>query len=385
MNYATAIRAAWLFPSLRKGNYWQPIFRDFSQRFETIVYAGLWSGFTPGLENAFTVEVVGNTQFGQDYSARVANASLKIVLPLLKFRPQIIFTSGFSIWTLLALSLKPVAGWRVAILYDGSSPSIDFRNSWARLLLRRSLARMADGFCANSGAAKDYLIDVLHAPPAKVFGSTYLVPDVTALVPTHQVAAPVVTGDGGAKIVTFLFVGELIPRKGMRQLLQACALLNRSSPHNYRLLAIGDGEERAELAQLATAEDLDDVVTWLGWLPYEQLGTYFKSADALIFPTLEDVWGMVVLEAMAFGQPVLCSKWAGAAELLVPGENGELFDPHHPAELAALMARAIQQPQMLATMGANARRMTAQYTPTAAVDNFQIVVDRVLGSPPALA
>jgi glycosyltransferase involved in cell wall biosynthesis len=265
----------------------------------------------------------------------------------------------------------------VVILYDGSSPSIDFRNSWARLLLRRLLARMADGFCANSGAAKDYLIDILHAPPAKVFGNPYLVPDVTALVPTHQVAAPVADD---SQIVTFLFVGELIPRKGMRQLLQACALLNRSSHHHYRVLAIGDGPERAELAQLATTENLDDIVTWIGWLPYEQLGAYFQSADALIFPTLEDVWGMVVLEAMAFGQPVLCSKWAGAAELIVAGENGELFDPHHPAELAALMERAIQQPQSIETMGANARRMTAQYTPTAAVDNFHTVVDRVLGS-----
>ena len=379
MNYATDVRAAWLFPSLRKGNYWQPIFRDFSQRFETIVYAGLWPGFSPGLEDTFAVEVVGNTQIGQDYSARVANASIKIIFPLLKFRPQIIFTSGFSIWTIVALSLKPVAGWRVAILYDGSSPSIDFRNSWARLLLRRFLARIADGFCANSGAAKDYLIDVLHAPPAKVFGNTYLVPDVTALVPAHQVAAPVaapVTTE--SKIVTFLFVGELIPRKGMRQLLQACALLNRSADCQYRLLVIGDGEERAELAQIATAEHLDEFVTWIGWLPYEQLGAYFQSADALIFPTLEDVWGMVVLEAMAFGQPVLCSRWAGAAEVIVAGENGELFDPHHPAELAALMARAIQQPELLETMGANARRMTAQYTPTAAVDNFQMVVDRVL-------
>jgi glycosyltransferase involved in cell wall biosynthesis len=377
VNYAKDIRAAWLFPSLNKGNYWHPIFRDFSQRFETIVYAGLWPGFSPGLEDTFAVEVVGKTQFGQDYSARITNASPKIIFPLLKFRPQIIFASGFSIWTILALLLKPVAGWRVAILYDGSSPSIDFRNSWARLLLRRFLVRIADGFCANSGAAKDYLIDVLHAPPAQVFGNTYLVPDVTALVPTHQVAAPV-TKD--AQIVTFLFVGELIPRKGMRQLLQTCALLNRSSPHQYRLLVVGDGQERAELAQIATAENLDDFVTWLGWLPYERLGAYFQLADALIFPTLEDVWGMVVLEAMAFGQPVLCSRWAGAAELIVPGENGELFDPHHPAELAALMARVLQQPQLLETMGANARRMTAQYTPTAAVDNFQAVVDRLLGA-----
>ncbi len=383
MNHATSVRAAWLFPSLRKGNYWQPIFRDFSQRFETIVYAGWWSGFSPGLEDTFAVKVVGQTQFGQDYSARIANASPKIIIPLWQFRPQIIFTSGFSIWTLLALLLKPWAGWRVAILYDGSSPSIDFRNSWLRLLLRRSLAQVADGFCANSGAAKDYLLEVLKAPPAKVFGNTYLVPDITALLQIDREAMPVglVPVVKDPQITTFLFVGELIPRKGMRQLLAACAILNRSSPsQNYRLLVVGDGEERAELAQLAQSEDLDDFVTWIGWVPYEQLGAYFKLADVLIFPTLEDVWGMVVLEAMAFGLPVLCSKWAGAAELIVAGENGELFDPHQPAELVALMARSIQQPLLLATMGANARRMTAHHTPAAAVDNFQTVVCQVLGS-----
>ena len=382
MNYPTGVRAAWLFPSLRKGNYWHPIFRDFSQRFETIVYAGLWPGFSPGLEDTFEVEVVGQTQFGQDYSARIANASPKIIIPLLKFRPQIIFTSGFSIWTILALALKPLTGWRVAILYDGSSPSIDFRNSWARLLLRRSLARMADGFCANSGAAKDYLIEVLNAPPARVFGNTYLVPDLTALLPSNGDIAPVaslpVAND--PQITTFLFVGELIPRKGMRQLLQACARLNRSSNHHYRLLAIGDGEERVELAQLATAEHLDDIVTWVGWVPYEQLGAYFQLADALIFPTLEDVWGMVVLEAMAFGLPVLCSQWAGAAELIVAGENGELFDPHQPLELAALMERVLQQPLLLETMGATAHRMTAHHTPAAAVDNFETVIHQILGS-----
>jgi glycosyltransferase involved in cell wall biosynthesis len=94
---------------------------------------------------------------------------------------------------------------------------------------------------------------------------------------------------------------------------------------------------------------------------------------------LEDVWGMVVLEAMAFGQPVLCSLWAGAAELIVSGENGELFDPHQPAELAALIGRLLQQPTLLKTMGNNARLMTAPYTPKTAVDNFEMVVDRVLG------
>ncbi len=381
MNDTADIRVAWLFPSLRKGNYWHPILRDFSQRFETIVYTGLWSGFSPGLEDTFTVEVVGKTDFS-DYSGRFIYASPMIVNSLLKFRPQLVFASGFSIWTILALVSKPLTGARVAILYDGSSPSIDFRNSWGRLLLRRAIARMADGFCANSHAAADYLTTVLQAPAHRVARFTYLVPDVTAMLQTDR--EPERRSPVSTEVVTFLFVGELIPRKGLRQLLQACALLQHRQITNYRLLVIGDGEERAELEKLAVAERLTDVVTWLGWIPYGKLGDYFASADALIFPTLEDVWGMVLLEAMAFGRPVLCSKWAGSAESIVPGKNGEIFDPHQPEELAALMSRYIQQPSLLVPMGIAAQRSIAPATPAAAVDRFATVVERVVSNKPSV-
>ncbi len=378
MNEASDIRVAWLFPSLRKGNYWHPIFRDFSQHFHTIVYTGLWAGFSPGLEDTFTVEVVGETDFS-DYSGRPIAASPKIVNSLLKFRPQLVFASGFSIWTILALLSRPLTGAQVVILYDGSSPSIDFRNSWVRLALRRAIARVADGFCANSHAAADYLLEVLQAPAHKVFEFIYLVPDVRAMLQTDRLAA-VTPNPLNTTITTFLFVGELIPRKGLRQLLQACAVLHRRQVQNFRLVVIGDGEERETLGRLVRAEQLEAVVTWLGWLPYEKLGSYFESADALIFPTLEDVWGMVLPEAMAFGCPVLCSKWAGAAELIAPGENGDLFDPHQPEELAAVMSRYIQQPTLLKPMGIAAQNSIARYTPTAAVDRFVTVVRQVLAT-----
>lgn len=375
MTEAPDIRVAWLFPSLRKGNYWHPIFRDFSQRFHTIVYTGLWAGFSPGLEDTFAVEVVGNTDFA-DYGGGVSSASPKIVNALLKFRPQLVFASGFSIWTILALLSKPLTGARVVILYDGSSPSIDFRNSRLRIALRRALVRLADGCCANSHAAADYLRDVLQAPAPKVFEFIYLVPDVQAMVTSDRQAATTAHDD----VATFLFVGELIPRKGLRQLLQACAVLQQRQVQNYRLVIIGDGEERESLEKLAWAENLTEVVTWQGWLPYELLGSYFESAAALIFPTLEDVWGMVLPEAMAFGLPVLCSKLAGAAELIVPSENGDLFDPQQPEALATLLGRYIQQPQLLTSMKTAAQKTIAPHTPAAAVEEFANVVRQVLAT-----
>jgi glycosyltransferase involved in cell wall biosynthesis len=251
------------------------------------------------------------------------------------------------------------------------------------------MARVADGLCANSHAAKTYLLDILKAPANKVFNHTYLVPDVKSLLQTNQGFSLIESEQsesGQAQIqddalTTFLFVGELIPRKGLRQLLQACVLLNQQGIRNYRLLVIGDGEERSALEAFVQQENLGDFVIWLGWLAYGELGAYFKSADALIFPTLEDVWGMVLLEAMAFGQPVLCSRWAGSAELIVPGENGDLFDPTQPEELAALMRPLIQNPVTLKAMGMKAQERIAPYTAEAAVDNFGGIVRQVLALP----
>jgi hypothetical protein len=58
------LRIAWLIPSLQTGNYWHPVFSEFTKTFkETIIYTGFWTGFSPGFEDAFTVQVVGKTHF----------------------------------------------------------------------------------------------------------------------------------------------------------------------------------------------------------------------------------------------------------------------------------------------------------------------------------
>ncbi|MEQ8959926.1 MAG: glycosyl transferase, partial [Coleofasciculus sp. C2-GNP5-27] len=127
MNHKSNNRIAWLLPSMERQNYWQPLFKEFTKTFpQTTVYTGFWEGFVPGLEGAFNVEVVGKTEFkpttqGVGYSPGVIYVSPNIIGYLLKFRPQVIFVSGFSLWTLLTLLFKPLGQWKVVIVYDGSS------------------------------------------------------------------------------------------------------------------------------------------------------------------------------------------------------------------------------------------------------------------------
>jgi glycosyltransferase involved in cell wall biosynthesis len=86
---------------------------------------------------------------------------------------------------------------------------------------------------------------------------------------------------------------------------------------------------------------------------------------------------MVILEAMAFGKPILCSKWAGASELIMEGENGYLFDPHTPQAIAQAMRRLLDNPDLISSMGQRSQEIIAQYNPTTAAQFLAKVTNAV--------
>jgi glycosyltransferase involved in cell wall biosynthesis len=375
------LRVAWLFPSLVLGNYWHPVLAEFSKIYsQTIVYTGAWAGFSPGFENAFSVKVVGEMKFVDTvksetgYSEGFIKVSPAIVGELLKFRPHVIFTSGFCLWTILALLFKWIGNWRVVIVYDGSSPGVDYQNSRLRTLMRRVLTHFTDAFITNSQSGKSYLIQYLGVDKQVIFDRPYQVPNAEALLTQRQ---PINLDTDSLQRPVFLFTGQVVVRKGLHQLLEACVLLRNQGYISYTLLVAGDGAQREELQAFCKAQGLEDCVQWLGWVSYGQLGAYFQAADVFILPTLEDVWGMVVLEAMAFGKPVLCSKWAGASEMLVEGENGYLFDPYKPQEIATAMRRFLDQPAQMQHMGQRSQVLIAPHNPIAAAQFLVKVTDTV--------
>lgn len=378
-------RIAFLFPSMGRAAYWHPVLREFTQKFKnTIIYTGDWPGFTAGFEDAFTVEVVGAMKYiriipsTEGYSVGFSFVSLGIINKLLQFKPDAIFSSAFSVWTLLVLLLKSWLGWRVIIIYDGSSPSIDRLKSKPHLFYRKMMVRLADAFVTNSQGGKNYLTQVLNANENSVFAQPYQVPTPKALFGQPGETQPTIVP---SQKPIFLFTGVIEVRKGVARLLEACKLLQAQGYHNYTLLLIGDGPKLEELKLFSETNDLRDRVFWVGWLDYSQLGTYFRHADVFVFPTLEDIWGMVVLEAMALGKPILCSKYAGVSEMIVEGENGYIFDPNQPAELAKLMSSFIDNPDQIMTMGSKSEELIAKHTPQSAAQFLIKITSLVLGVP----
>jgi glycosyltransferase involved in cell wall biosynthesis len=380
------LRIAFLYPTVELGAYWQPVLAEFIQRFKnTVFYTGrLWPGFDPQVPGASVIRVVGKTKFvevsqasGAGYGRGYYAVSPGVVGDLLKFRPQVIFASAFSIWTILALLLKGLGQWRVVIMWDGSSPNVDFRDAKLRLMLRRAIAHFTEAFITNSHGGKDYLVNVLGINPERVFVQPYMVPDARALsqniAQTSESISPI-----KPDCPVFLYVGRVESRKGLHLLLEACSLLKQQGCTRYKLQIIGTGDQRQSLEAFIEKADLDGAIEWLGWVDYGSLGKYFEAADIFVFPSLEDIWGMVVLEAMAFGKPILCSKWVGACELVEEGKNGHVFDPHQPQQLAQIMTELIQHPEEIPRMGQQSRSLMRHHTPKDAAAFFAKITTHVL-------
>jgi len=134
-----------------------------------------------------------------------------------------------------------------------------------------------------------------------------------------------------------LCVGQLIPRKGIDLLLDAAARV-QSEGLSFSLLLVGDGPEKANLERRAKDLALQNVY-FHPPQPPSQMPAVYRSADALIFPTREDVWGLVVNEALWSGLPALVSTYAGCAQELVPPDSR--FDPLDPNDFVGKLRCAV--------------------------------------------
>ncbi|NHC35709.1 glycosyltransferase family 4 protein [Scytonema millei] len=374
-------RIAWLLPVA--WFYWQPAIGQFTQIFpQTKVFTGLFPGFARGFENSFVVEVVGKFQVLETarettgYGSNFTYLSPRIIFHLLRLRPHAIFSSSFGIWTILALLLKPLCWWRVIIAYEGSSPGVDYRNSALRLLIRRLMVKLADACITNSHAGKAYLVDILNAKDSRVFVQPYEIPDTKTLAIQENIELD----NSQLQRPVFLFVGHIIPRKGLQILLEACKILHQQGYREYTLQVVGNGSQQEELEKFAQEYHLTDCIQWVGRVDYNLISAYFRNADVFVLPTLEDTWGVVVLEAMLLGKPVLCSTGAGTSELIVNGENGYVFDPNQPEKLAELMRQFIDRPTAIENMGKKSQQIMSQYTPEAASKCLAQVTNLVLNN-----
>ena len=143
------------------------------------------------------------------------------------------------------------------------------------------------------------------------------------------------TGAGPFKL---LHVGRMIPEKGFELLLQVMRLL----PHHYQLDVLGDGPLRATYEHMVQCDQLAGRVHFHGVVPNERLHEFHNQADALLLPSLREPFGVVCLEAICSGLPVVCSAVMGLPEAVLDGRNGMVVAERDPHKWCAAVRRACE-------------------------------------------
>lgn len=138
----------------------------------------------------------------------------------------------------------------------------------------------------------------------------------------------------------FLIVARLVEKKNLAFALQAYAAWKANATHARKLRIVGYGELEQPLRKLATELGIADDVVFAGLADSAEVCTAMRNALCLILPSIEEQFGLVVIEALALGLPVLVSSNAGSVdELIDNGVNGWIVDPYRPAALVSAMAR----------------------------------------------
>lgn len=158
-----------------------------------------------------------------------------------------------------------------------------------------------------------------------------------------------------------LFVGRMEKRKGFDYLLEAYKQVKREIPR-CRLIAVGPGIRlRHKYEKRVKRSGLEDVV-FSGYAPYHDLPRYYRTADIVCFPaTGRESFGIVLLEAMAVGRPIVASQIDGYANVLQHGAEGLFVPPKNAEKLAQALIRLLTDEPLRRQMGARGRPKALEY------------------------
>jgi glycosyltransferase involved in cell wall biosynthesis len=245
-----------------------------------------------------------------------------LFMKLIKFKPDVIITSGYDAlgyWSALLYSKllrKKFMVWWGSTL-ESSRVKNKLVNQIRRVFFSSSNSFITYGTSSTQcllhyGVNRDKIITGYNTVDVKYFHKKYKEKIQNSLLSTHQE-------------IQLLYVGQLISRKGLTEVIDA---LQKVSSKNWRLKIVGSGPEEDTYRNQVKNHGLENKISFEGYKQKEQLISYLIEADCLVFPSLIEVWGLVVNEALATRTFVIASKYAGATkDIIVDKVNGIVVDP----------------------------------------------------------
>lgn len=252
-----------------------------------------------------------------------------LLLRLARLRPDAVVTAEIGFRTLSALLYGRLAKRPVWVWWGGTVHT-ERAIGPMRRAIRRAVVRVNPRWISYGQTSTEYLRS-LGVSAGRVLTIQNTVDEVAFLESTRP-------SHSFAPRPAILTVGQLIPRKGLSELLAAAnRLWNRGL--EFSLVLAGSGPERERLAQ-SMDRGRESLLHFVGPVPPESMPGLYRSCDAFVFPTLEDVWGLAVNEAILCGLPVACSRFAGCAPELVATEA--VFDPTNRSSIDDALERAVR-------------------------------------------
>lgn len=282
----------------------------------------------------------------------------------------------FAHWVLPAGVIGAAASrltGRPLVLYaHGSDICVYAERSAAYRALTRWTLRRARHVLAASRDIADRLTGRFGVPPERVC----VVPcgvDTDVFHPAERSGDPVPAGGP----VRLLFVGDLVPPKGVDELVTA-VLAARAGGAALTLDLVGDGPLRAPLESRVAAAGTGAAVRFHGTVPRAAVADRLRAADCLVLPSHNEGTPVSVMEALTCGVPVLATRVGGIPDLVRDGVDGLLVPPGAPDALAAALRRLCTEPGLLAHLGRGAAATGGRFSLAHRRREVAAVLDRVL-------
>ena len=347
-----------------------PVFNALAARSEIELHVIFLSENDPALrqwrvykdEIKFSYEVLPSWR--QRFGRHNVLVNRGLVSALNRIKPSVVLCGGYNY-----LASWEAAGWarihRVPLLLWSESTALDARSGHRMVeFMKTRFLRLCRGFVVSGKSSFHYLKD-LGIPERQIFTAPNAV-DIqlfSSLADAARRDAIQVRTRHSLPARYFLYVGRLVEAKGVFDLLEAYAKLSEEIRAEVSLLFVGDGSDRAKLMVRASAIALGTIL-FPGFTHREELAEFYALADALIFPTHSDPWGLVVNEAMSCGLPVVATNVAGCTEDLVrDGWNGFVLPPRDFSALFEAMERLAVNSAMRVEMGARSEEKIREYSP----------------------
>lgn len=265
---------------------------------------------------------------------------------------QVIAVPGWS-----ALGALVAVRWacdnRIPIVMMSDSRAVDAKRVLWKEWIKRRVLRLCSAFFVSGAESREYLTE-LGVEERKICLGYDVVDNAYFASESRRVRRYDQSDELGVGIRPFFLAsGRFVAKKNFQCLIRAFSIYREAHGSDaWNLVILGDGPCRKQLVAEAAKSGVSATVALPGFMQYGELPWYYAHAGAFVLPSIWDQWGLVVNEAMAAGLPVLVSKGCGCArDLVVEGENGFLFDPSSPQELAELMSKVSCNYALVTRMG----------------------------------